>query len=120
MSTLTAFTADEKRRMRADLIRDVDLINSGWRPDDKFLEEKTVLLDDWHVHKREDGTSFIVGQCWAHPDLPRGWIETSQIAWAHWEGGVGVARSQHYWYLLGNYDQYGFQPALVHIEGWRR
>ena len=93
-------------KVKADLFRDVDLINSGWPPSPLFVETTATLLEDWREFLRaSDGQPVIVGLYHQLDCLPEDdYVETSPIVWAKTtaDGRYGVARSQTHWYLLGD------------------
>ncbi len=115
MSERKPFTDAEKRRMRADVMRDFDLLLSGWRPSAEFLRRNAVFLGDWRIVTDENIGMTIVGSC-EHPRLPKGFAQTSHIVWAVWEGDRGYVRSECYWYLLGKPDERGYSLPFLYME----
>lgn len=64
------YTAGEIRRRAADMARDIDLLASGWRPDERVLADAPII-NGWSVVERGPGPAIaMIGMVVGHPRFP--------------------------------------------------
>jgi hypothetical protein len=107
------YTADELRRRAADMIRDIDLLASGWRPDARVLVE-APLISGWSVVERgsEPTSIAMIDMVTGHPRFPsvRPVLTSPLIAVdlvARW------ARTEGRFYRLGDPRDFTFDELLA-------
>lgn len=106
------YTADELRKRAADMVRDIDLLASGWRPAERVLAEAPVI-NGWSVVERGPGPSAIamVGTVTGHPRFPGARpVLTSPIIAVDLEGRW--ARTEGRFYRLGDPRDFSFEELI--------
>lgn len=96
-------------RQEGELLREVDLLSSGWRPPEKFVNREAILLDDWRIVEK-DGAAIVYGKAVNHPIVSKdGYCQTAPLAWAQMtsDGRHGIVRSQGHWCLRGDKHREG-------------
>lgn len=103
------YTAGELRKRAADMHRDIDLLASGWRPDERMLAE-SPLIESWTVVERGPGMAMI-GTVTGHPRFPgERPMLTSPVIAIDLEGRW--ARTQGRFYRLGEPRDFSFEYLL--------
>lgn len=106
------YSAEELRKRAADMARDIDLLASGWRPDERVLAEAPVIAG-WSVVERGAGPTSIamIGMVTGHPRFPGVRpVLTSPLIAVDLEGRW--ARTEGRFYRLGEPRGFSFEELL--------
>lgn len=94
---LAPMKPSEIAKRRANVTRDVDLIESGWRPSEETMAA-APRIENWHKipHPRGGGIC-LAGDVTGHPDLGSG-LQITSLLVAY---GPNWARTESRFYALG-------------------
>ncbi|TXM72184.1 hypothetical protein FV226_13220 [Methylobacterium sp. WL12] len=97
----------EIAKRRADAVRDQDLLEAGWMPDERTLAAAPFLTDYVETTYPGTGEPALYGTCTGHPRLADGPVMTSPIL----ARGPGWIRTQGRFYRTGEPHPDPTRPA---------
>lgn len=106
------YSMEDLRKRAADMARDIDLLASGWRPDERVLAE-APLISCWSVVECGQGPAIaMVGMVAGHPRFPGiRPVLTSPLIAVDLEGRW--ARTEGRFYRLGSPRDFTFEELLA-------